>query len=104
GLRGKEGVRNIEIDDSGLLRLDAIEFVEIRRIGTRVRATLGGQTNPDNRNAGALQCRDGRIDTLDVSELPLFRLEFPRSVVRLARWCRRKVRMLLPDRLLRALR
>jgi hypothetical protein len=49
-------------------------------------------------NAGTLQCRDGRIDALDVSDLPLFRLEFPRSVGRLARLCRRQLGMLLFDR------
>src|SRR6516165_798745 len=92
-----KAVPNIDIDNSCLLSLAAVEFVEIRRLGTRVRATLGGQTNPDDWNAGALQCRDGGVDALDVSELPLFRLEFPRSVVRLARLCRRQVRMLLLD-------
>src|SRR5262249_11978417 len=60
---------------------------------------LGGQTNPDDRNAGALQCRDRGVDAFDVSEFPLFRLELPRSVVRLARLCRRHVAMLLLDRL-----
>src|SRR6516164_3343952 len=86
-----KAVPNIDIDNSCLLRLAAVEFVEISRIGTRVRATLGGQANPDDRNAGALQCRDGGVDALDVSELPLFRLEFPRSVGRLARLCQRQV-------------
>src|SRR6516162_2364275 len=92
-----KAVTNIDIDNSCLLSLAAVQFVEISGIGTRVRATLGGQTNPDDRNAGALQCRNGGVDALDVSELPLFRLEFPRSVVRLARLCRRKVGMLLLD-------
>src|SRR6516165_377727 len=94
-----KAVPNIDIDNSCLLRLAAVEFVEISRIGTRLRATLGGQANPDDRNAGALQCRDGGVDALDVSELPLFRLEFPRSVGRLARLCGRHVAMLLLDRL-----
>src|SRR5215470_12132649 len=94
-----KAVPNIDIDNSCLLSLAAVEFVEISRLGTRVCATLGGQTNPDDRNAGALQCRDSGIDALDVSELPLFRLEFPRSVVRRARLCRRQVGMLLLDRL-----
>src|SRR6516225_9037619 len=93
-----KAVPNIDIDNSCLLRLAAVEFVEISRIGTRLRATLGGQANPDDRNAGALQCRDGGVDALDVSELPLFRLEFPRSVGRLARLCGRRVAMLLLDR------
>src|SRR5215468_2622239 len=48
-------------------------------------------------NAGALQCRDGGIDALDVSELPLFRLELPLSVLRLALLCRRDLAMLLLD-------
>src|SRR5215471_15178218 len=94
-----KAVPNIDIDNSCLFSLAAVEFVEISRVRTGVRATLGGQTNPDDRNAGALQCRDGGVDALDVSELPLFRLEFPRSVVRLARLCRRHVAMLLLDRL-----
>src|SRR5262249_22451571 len=94
-----KAVPNIDIDNSCLLSLAAVEFVEIRRIGTGVCATLGGQTNPDDRNASALQCRDGGVDALDVSELPLFRLELPRSVVRLARLCRRHLAMLLLDRL-----
>src|SRR5215470_15012172 len=94
-----KAVPNIDIDDSCLLSLAAVEFVEISRIGARVRATLGGQTNPDDRNARALQCRDGGVDALDVSELPLFRLELPWSVVRLARLCRRHLAMLLLDRL-----
>src|SRR5260370_32136215 len=94
-----KAVPNIAIDNSCLLGLAAVEFVEIRRIGTGVCPTLGGQTNPDDRNARALQCRDGGTDALDVSELPLFRLEFPRSVGRLARLCRRHVGMLLLDRL-----
>src|SRR5215472_16675265 len=92
-----KAVPNIDIDDSCLLSLAAVQFVEISGIGTRVRATLGGQTNPDDRNAGALQCRDGGVDALDVSELPLFRLEFPWSVIRLARLCRCLIRMLLLD-------
>src|SRR5215510_4277851 len=92
-----KAVPNIDIDNSCLLSLAAVKFVEVRRLGTGVCATLGGQTNPDDRNAGALQCRDGGVDALDVSELPLFRLEFPRSVVRLARLCRRQVGMLLLD-------
>src|SRR5262249_16931725 len=62
-------------------------------------AALEGQANPDDWNAGALQCRDGGVDALDVSELPLFRLEFPRSVIRLALLCRRRQAMLLLDRL-----
>jgi len=37
------------------------------------------------RGPRALQCRDRGVDALDVSELPLFRLEFPRSVGGLAR-------------------
>src|SRR6516225_8432057 len=86
-----KAVPNIDIDNSCLLSLAAVEFVEISRIGTDVCPTLGGQINPDDRNAGALQCRDGRIDALDVSELPLFRLELPWSVVRLTRLCRRQV-------------
>src|SRR5262249_8689388 len=94
-----KAVPNIDIDNSCLLGLAAVEFVEISRIGTGVSATLGGQTNPDDRNAGALQCRDGGVDALDVSALPLFRLEFPRSVGRLARLFRRHARMLLLDRL-----
>src|SRR6266700_4191261 len=94
-----KAVPNIDIDNSCLLSLAAVKFVEIRRLVGGVCTTLGGQTNPDDRNAGALQCRDGGVDALNVSELPLFRLEFPRSVVRLARLCRRKVRMLLLDRL-----
>src|SRR5260370_14835792 len=94
-----KAVPNIDIVNSCLLRLAAVEFVEIRRSGTGVCPTLGGQTNPDDRNARALQCRDGGTDALDVSELPLFRLEFPRSVGRLARLCRRQLGMLLLDRL-----
>src|SRR6516165_10058060 len=94
-----KAVPNIDIDDSCLLSLAAVDFVEISRIGTSICPTLGGQTNPDDRNAGALQCRDGGVDALDVSELPLFRLEFPRSVVRLARLFWRQVAMLLLDRL-----
>src|SRR6516162_9656815 len=94
-----KAVPNIDIDNSCLLSLAAVQFVEISRLGTGVCPTLGGQTNPDDRNAGALQCRDGGVDALDVSELPLFRLEFPRSVVRLARLCRRHLAMLLLDRL-----
>src|SRR6516162_6411986 len=89
---------NIDIYNSCLLSLAAVEFVEISRIGTAVCPTLGRQANPDDRNAGALQCRDGGVDALDVSELPLFRLEFPR-VIRLAFLCRRQVAMLLLDRL-----
>src|SRR6516162_11468131 len=84
---------NIDIYNSCLLSLAAVEFVEISRIGTAVCPTLGRQANPDDRNAGALQCRDGGVDALDVSELPLFRLEFPRSVGRLARLCGRHVAM-----------
>src|SRR5258707_6006461 len=94
-----KAVPNIDIDNSCLLSLAAVEFVEISRIGTGVRATLGGQTNPDDRNARALQCCDDGVDALDVSELPLFRLELPWSVVRLPRLCRRRVAMLLLDRL-----
>src|SRR5215510_14327985 len=94
-----KAVPNVDIDNSCLLSLAAVEFVEIRRIGTGACATLGGQTNPDDRNANALQCRNGGIDALDVSALPLFRLEFPRSVVRLAPLCRRHLAMLLLDRL-----
>src|SRR5262249_56045933 len=92
-----KAVPNVDIDNSCLLSLAAVEFVEIRRIGTGACATLGGQTNPDDRNANALQCRNGGIDALDVSALPLFRLEFPRSVVRLAPLCRRHLPILLLD-------
>src|SRR5262249_38096153 len=90
-----KAVPNIDIDNSCLLRLAAVKFVEIRQLVGGVRAALGGQTNPDDRNAGALQCRDGGVDALDVSELPLFRLELPLSVV--ARLCRLHVAMLLLD-------
>src|SRR5262249_1906091 len=75
-----KAVPNIDIDNSCLLSLAAVEFVEIRRIGTSVCVTLGGPTNPHNQNARALQCRDGGVDAFDVSVLPLFRLEFPWSV------------------------
>src|SRR5262249_29662002 len=92
-----KAVPNIDIGNSCLLSLAAVKFVEIRRVIAGVCAALGGQANPDDRNAGTLQCRDGRIDALDVSEFPLFRLEFPRSIGRLARLCRRQLGMLLLD-------
>src|SRR6516164_10238784 len=92
-----KAIPNIDIDNSCLLSLAAVKFVEIRRVSGGVRVALGGQTDPDDRNAAAFQCRDGGVDSLDVRLLPLFRLKFPRSGGGLARLCRRQT--LLLDRL-----
>src|SRR6516165_8219389 len=94
-----KAIPNIDIDNSCLLSLAAVKFVEIRRVSGGVRVALGGQTDPDDRNAAAFQCRNGGVDALDIRVLPLFRLKFPRSVGRLARLCGRQVGMLLLDRL-----
>src|SRR5258707_13640453 len=94
-----KAVPNIDIGNSRLLSPGAVNFIEIRRVRAGLGVTLGGQTDPDDRNAAAFQCRDRGVDALDVRVLPLFRLKFPRSVGRLARLCRRQVGMLLLDRL-----
>ena len=52
-------------------------------------ATLRSETNPDHRNTGTFECRNGGVDALDVGELPLFRVEFPGAVGRLAYLFRR---------------
>src|SRR5262245_7798060 len=89
-----EAVPDVDIDDARLLGAAAIELVEIGRVLARLGTALRGETDPEHRNAGALERRDGGVDPLDVGELPLFRAEFPRPVVGLARLLRRHVRIL----------
>ena len=80
-----EAVPNVDIDDACLLGPAAIELVKVGQILARLCAALRSETNPDHRNTGAFECRNGGVDALDVGELPLFRVEFPGAVGRLAR-------------------
>src|SRR5262245_55291425 len=84
-----EAVPNVGIDDTRLFSSAAIELVEVRRVFARLCAALRGETNPDHRNTGAFERRNGGVDALDVGELPLFRAEFPGPVSRLAYLFRR---------------
>src|SRR5262249_36137504 len=86
-----EAVPDVDIDDSRLLGPAAVELVEIGGIGARLGAALRRQTHPHHRNACALEGGDGRIDTADIGELPLLRVELPRSIGCLARLLRRHV-------------
>src|SRR5215813_2584425 len=86
-----EAVPDVDIHDSRLLGPAAVELVEIGGIGARLGAALRRQTYPHHRNAGALEGGDGRIDAPDIGELPLLRVEFPRSIGCLARLLRRHV-------------
>src|SRR5262249_56706808 len=86
-----EAVPDVDIDDSRLLGPAAVELVEIGGIGARLGAALRRQTHPHHRNACALEGGDGRVDAPDVGELPLLRVEFPRSIGCLARLLRRHV-------------
>src|SRR6476659_11412919 len=94
-----EAAPNIDIGNSFLLSLASVKFVEVGRVGGGVCIALGRQTNPNDRNAGAFQRRDGASDALDVTLLPLFRPKFPRSRGLLARLCRRGLGMLPLHRL-----
>ena len=59
----------------------------------RLCAALRSETNPDHRHTGTFECRNSGVDTLDVSELPLFRMKVPGAVGRLARLFMRHLRM-----------
>src|SRR5262249_56483065 len=67
------------------------ELIEIGGIGTRFGAALRRQTDPYHWNACALEGGDSRIDTPDIGELPLLRVEFPRSIGCVAGLLRRHV-------------
>ena len=86
-----ETVPDVDIDDSGLLRSAAVELVEIGGIGARLGAALRRQTDPYDRNACALEGGNGRIDAPDIGEVPLLRVEFPRSIRGLACLLRRHI-------------
>src|SRR5262249_11844011 len=86
-----EAVPDVDIHDSRLLGPAAVELVEIGGIGARLGAALRRQTYPHHRNAGALEGGDGRIDAPDIGELPLLRVDFPRSIGCLARLLRRHI-------------
>src|SRR5262249_41136589 len=90
-----EAVPDVDIDDARLLGAATIELVEISRVLARLGAALRGETDPQHRNAGALERRDGGVDPLDVGELPFFRTELPGPIVGLARLLRRHVGVLL---------
>src|SRR5262249_9601632 len=60
-----ETVPDVGVDDARLLGPTAVNFVEIGRVLAWLGAALRRQPDPDHRNAGALERRDGRIDALD---------------------------------------
>src|SRR5262245_9144689 len=86
-----EAVPNVGVDDARLFGPAAIELVKVGRILARLCVALRSETNPDHRNTGAFERRNGGVDALDVGELPLFRAEFPGAVSRLAYLFRRHV-------------
>src|SRR5262245_43060863 len=86
-----EAVPDVGVDDARLFRPAAIELVKVGRVFARLYAALRRETNPDHRNTGAFERRNGGVDALDVGELPLFRAEFPGAVGRLAYLFRRHV-------------
>src|SRR5262249_48267823 len=86
-----EAVPNVGVDDARLFGPAAIELVKVGRILARLCVALRSETNPDHRNTGAFERRNGGVDALDVGELPLFRAEFPGPVSRLAYLFRRHV-------------
>src|SRR5262249_32600070 len=75
-----EAIPDVDVNDPRLLGPATVELVEIGGIGTRFGAALRRQTDPHHRNACALEGGDGRIDAPDIGELPLLRVEFPRSI------------------------
>ena len=90
-----KAVPDIDIDDAGLLGPAAIELVEIGGVRGRLGAALRRQADPEHRHAAALQCRDGRVDPLDIGGLPLVGMELERTGRR--RPCRRLRARAEPD-------
>ena len=86
-----EAVPDIDIGDARLLGAAAVELVEVGRIGAGLGTALRRQAHPDDRDARALERGDGGIDALDIGELPLLGVEFPRTVIGLPRLLRRHV-------------
>src|SRR6516165_11189299 len=88
-----EAVPDIDVVDARLLRLPAIEFVEIGRFGEGAAVALRWQRDPKYRGTGALECRNRGIDPLDVSGFPFFavKLEWPEIALDAAlfAWTRR---------------
>ena len=74
-----EAVPHVHVGDARLLGPAAVDLVEIGRIGARLGAALRRQPDPDHRNAGGLQRRDGGVDAPDIGRLPFLGVEFERA-------------------------
>src|SRR5262249_30024881 len=86
-----EAVPDVDVGDTGLIRAAAVDLVEIGGIGASLGAALRGQADPDHGGTGALERRDGGVYALDVGNLPLLGMEFPRTIRRDAQLIRCEV-------------
>src|SRR5215475_7145593 len=71
----------VDILNAGALGTSAIKFIEIRRVARRARAAKWWQTNPDDRDALALEGSNRVVDAPRVDPFPFLAAKLGRAAI-----------------------